>query len=741
MFMQLLTRRGVQIFLLLILLVAALDLQLTNPAPVRRLRDMAFDYYNKALPRKPGNDVVIVDIDEESLRRIGQWPWPRSLIGDIPVEMAKLGAKSTTFDIVFAEADRTSPAAIAKNLPATADLAPVIEKLKTLPDNDDVFASKIGEAGNVVTGFAGSTEESNGTPEVKASCMRKKMQGSPADPFPYLMGQHHYAVTLPVLTKAAAGNGVFSVEPGEDGVIRTVPLMMTLRGDSGEEMIFPTLSFEALRVGLHLPCYSIDSDISGIWGFGLGDLYAPSDKFGRMRVYFAGHRKSLYIPAWKILAHQVSKELVEGKFALVGTSSIGLLDLRSSPLNAVLPGVEVHAEMIEQILHHQFMSRTPAVVQMEVLATALISLGIIFLAPFISAGTLAFIATIIIGGGVMGGFYLYDTKGTLIDPYYPAIVILIIFILSSILTNLRSDREKRMIRQAFSHYISPILMEELAGNPDKLKLGGEVRELSVMFTDIRNFTTISESMDPADLIKMMNDFLTPMTSAVLENRGTVDKYMGDAMMAFWNAPVEDIDHARNACKAALEMVESLAPVNEGLRKQAVDAGRVFHELKAGIGINSGRTSVGNMGSKQRFAYSALGDTVNLASRMEGQTKGYGVSVMISEETRQQAPEYGAIELDLLAVKGRAEPERVYALLAKPAEASGEAFKSFVAKHNTMLAAYRAKDWGTALLTGEECAALKPQLAGLYRLYAQRIATYKEKPPAEDWQGLWVATEK
>ncbi len=740
MLMQLLTRRGFQVFLLLLLLIGAIYVQFDNPAPLRRLRAMTFDYYNKALPRKPGNDVVIIDIDEESLRRIGQWPWPRSVIGDIPVELAKLGVKSTTFDIVFAEPDRTSPSVIAKSLPQTPDFVPVIEKMNALPDNDSVFAQKISMAGNVVTGFVASGIEANGVPQLKASCLRKKREGTDGDPLKFMLGKRNYAVSLPALTMAAAGNGAFSAEPEEDGVIRAVPLMMKRVGDT-DGLAYPTLSLEALRVGLQLPCYSIDSDRSGIWGVSIGDLYAPTDNYGRMYVYFAGHRKDLYIPAWKVLAHDVPKALVQGKFALLGTSAIGLLDLRSSPLNTVLPGVEVHAEMIEQILHHQFLARTPEIVQAEVVAMVLVSLGIIFLAPFISAGTLAFIAAVIIGGGVMGGFYLYDTRGTLVDPYYPALVILIIFVLSSILTNLRSDREKRMIRQAFSHYISPILMEELAGNPEKLKLGGEVRELSVMFTDIRNFTTISESMDPADLIKMMNDFLTPMTSAVLENRGTVDKYMGDAMMAFWNAPVEDIDHARNACKAALEMVRSLAPVNEKLKKQALDAGRVFHELKAGIGINSGRTSVGNMGSKQRFAYSALGDTVNLASRMEGQTKGYGVSVMISEETRRQAPEYGAIELDLLAVKGRAEPERVYALLASPEDAMKPEFKSFVEKHDAMLATYRARNWGEALLLGEECVKMMPQLAGLYRLYAQRIAVYKEKPPADDWQGLWVATEK
>ncbi|MDE1153828.1 MAG: adenylate/guanylate cyclase domain-containing protein [Micavibrio sp.] len=742
--LRLLTKRWVQAVLLLVLLAAALDLQVSNPAPVRRLRDIAFDYYNRAIPRQPADDVVIVDLDEESLRRIGQWPWPRSVVADLPVILRQLGAKAVAYDVVFAEHDRTSPSVIARSLPQTPEMAAVVTALDALPDNDAVMAQKIAAAGNTITAFAGASQPTEGQPVLKAPCMRKKKEGDAADPLRFVTTSRFYAASLPVLTAAAAGDGSIAVEPEADGIVRTVPLLMGAKGvDGAAGAIYPALSLEALRLSLGEEggCYAIDSDAGGINGVKIGQYYVPTDAAGKIRVYYAGHRSGLYIPAWQVLAQQVPADAVRGKIVLVGTSALGLQDLRSSALNAVVPGVEMHAEIIEQILHHQFLQRTTAMVQSEVVITAFVCLGIIFLAPFVGTGTLAFLAALMVGGGITGGFYIYQTSGNVWDPFYPSVVIAIIFILSAILTNLRTDMEKRMIRQAFSHYISPVLMEELAGNPEKLKLGGEVRELSVMFTDIRNFTTISESMDPADLIKMMNDFLTPMTSCVLDNRGTVDKYMGDAMMAFWNAPLEDENHARNACKAALDMVASLAPVNAGLKAEAEKAGRVFHELKAGIGINSGNTSVGNMGSKQRFAYSALGDTVNLASRMEGQTKGYGVSVMISSVTHRAAPEYGVIELDLLAVKGRSEPERVYALLATPEDARKAAFTDFATLHTEMLKAYRARLWDEALALGAQCQQLRPDLAGLYRLYAQRMAIYREKPPAADWQGLWVATDK
>lgn len=743
MFFRLFANRALQIVLLLLLLAAALQVQVTNPAPLQRLRNMAFDYYNKVLPREAGDDVVIVDIDEESLQRLGQWPWPRKLMGDLPVALKALGAKATAFDMAFAEPDRTSPAAIARALPATKEMAPVAAALQALPDNDAIFAEKIAAAGNVVTGFVSANQKTLAPPVMKAGCLRRKKEGSPANPLRFIPAHPDFAVSLLVLSAAAAGNGSFTTQPEDDGVMRSVPLFVGYGAEGTKPTdIFPALSLEALRIATDpAACYTINSVADGIWGVRLGALEMPTDEEGRLRVYYAGHRDKIYVSAWKVLAHQVPEERIRGKIALIGTSSIGLLDLRSSPLNPVLPGVEIHAEIIEQILHHQFISRSADMARAEVMVTGAISLLVIFLAPFIGTGIFALLAAALIGSSILGGFYLFEMKGDLLDPYYPALVITTIFILSSILSNLRSDVEKRAVRQAFGQYISPVLMEELAAHPEKLQLGGEVRELSVMFTDIRNFTSIAEGMPPAELIRLMNDFLTPMTSAVLDNRGTVDKYMGDAMMAFWNAPLPDDAHAAHACTAALQMMQGLEALNERLAASAAVSGKVFAPLKAGIGIHSGMASVGNMGSRQRFAYSALGDTVNLASRIEGQTKTYGVPTLISAATKNAAPGFAVIEVDLLAVKGRAEPERIYALLGDNAMAEGDDFKSFAAAHAAMLAAYRAQNWEGAEKQAEACSAAQPALDGLYRLYRQRIAAYRLQPPPAGWTGVWVAQEK
>lgn len=741
------SNRLVQVILLLALLTGLVALRMHDPKVIQRVRQLTFDTYNRLIPRKPGHGVAIVDIDEASLRAYGQWPWPRPLVAQISEILKEMGAKVIAFDMVFAEPDRTSPPRIAKGLPQTPAMSPVIQKLKELPDNDDVFAQKIAGLGNVVTGFVGAIngQYTHRNPTLKASFWDV---GVKPNPLPFITTIPFFTTSLPAIANASAGNGSFTMNVDQDGIVRKVPLLIGQKLPTGEIKMYPALSLEALRVALGKSYYKVTSfgqqvpQGYGIQSVGVGDYTIPTDEKGQFHVYYTGHRPDLYISAKRVLERDPSiRNLVKDKIVFVGTSAIGLLDLRSSPLDAVLPGVEIHAEIIEQILGHQFLVRPGFFDGAELCIMIAISLGIIFLAPFIGAGTLAFIATMLIGSGVVGSLFAYQHSGLLIDPVYPSLTIVIIFILSSILTNLRSEMERRAVKTAFGHYISPTLMEELANDPDKLKLGGEVRELSVMFTDIRNFTTISETMDPAELIKMMNDFLTPMTSCVLDNRGTIDKYMGDAMMAFWNAPLDDPDHAVHACTAALQMLTALKVVNIGLREQAEKSGRPFKELKAGIGIHTGRASVGNMGSKQRFAYSALGDTVNLASRLEGQTKGYGISAMISEEVRKRAPAFAALEIDLLTVKGRKEPERVYTLLGDATLAASAAFQEASAMHNRMLAAYRNQRWEEALALAGQCEALQPDLAGLYALYRQRVAEFKLTQLPAGWQGVWVAKEK
>ena len=741
--MRLLSQRWIQVALLLALLVLAVMLRLNDPPAIERMRQLTFDYYNKLMPRVGHDDTLIVDIDEESIRKMGQWPWPRTLVAELPVILRDMGAKAVVFDMVFAEPDRTSPSLFADQLPE--EFSNIKAQLKKLPDNDAVFAQKISEAGNVVMGFVGANQITDQVPVLKARILNA---GKNPDPARFVYPIDHFTTSLPILTHAAAGNGSFTPLVENDGIVRRIPMLLGQRAeDESVAGIYPTLALEAVRVAKEKQIYKVTSygapvaEGYGIKSITVGDYVVPTDEKGALWVYYAGHRPELYVSAVDVLSRQVSADRVKDKIVFIGTSAIGLLDLRATPFKADLPGVEIHAEVTEMILHNQFLQRPDFLNGAELIATILISLFIIFLAPFIGTGMLAFLGAVLIGGGALGGLYAYQHFGYLLDPLYPTMAIITIFILSSILTNLRTEMEKRAVRQAFSHYISPVLMEELASNPDKLKLGGEVREISVMFTDIRNFTSISEGMDPAELIRMMNDFLTPMTSCVLETRGTIDKYMGDAMMAFWNAPLDDPDHAKHACQAALGMIKALAVVNENLRSATAQSGKPFKELKAGIGIHSGPASVGNMGSKQRFAYSALGDTVNLASRIEGQTKGYGVSVLMTQAVRRAVADFAMIEIDLIIVKGRREPERIFALLGDATLNNSADFNSFKAAHEKFLASYRAQRWDEAENQSVICSTLRPDLSGLYGLYRDRIASYRQNPPPADWAGVWVAAEK
>ncbi len=755
--LSIVSNRLAQIVLLLTLLAGLVALRMHDPAFIHRWRQLTFDAYNRMMPRQmeslpaasPIKGVAIVDIDEASLRRYGQWPWPRTLVAKIPEVLKSMGAKSIAFDMVFPEHDRTSPARIAKNLPQTPTLLPVEKKLETLPDNDALFAKTIAKTGNVVIGFvsAASGQSTHGRPTLKASFFN---DGINPDPQKFIFTYRYFTTSLPAIVDASAGEGSFAMRPDGDGIVRSVPMLVGQERPDGQVRMYPSLSLEALRVALHKGIYFVKSygqRVSqgyGIQSIRVGGYTIPTDSSGKMRVYYAGHRywRHLYIPAWKILQDDPAiAKLVKDRIILVGTSAIGLFDLRASPLNASLPGVEVHAEMLEQMLEHQYLYRPGYFKGFELCATGAISLGIIFLSPFIGTGLLTLIVALLLGGGIGGAIYAYGHYHLLFAPVYPSLTVIVIFIVSSVLNNLRSESERRAIREAFGHYISQDLLEELTKDPAKLKLGGEVREISVMFTDIRNFTTISESMDPADLIRMMNDFLTPMTSCVLENRGTVDKYMGDAMMAFWNAPLDDRDHARHACAAALQMLEALNAVNAKLRDEAEKNGKPYHELRAGIGINTGQASIGNMGSRQRFAYSALGDTVNLASRLEGQTKGYGIQTMISASVLKQAPEFAVLEIDLLTVKGRTEPERVYTLLGDADMAASETFKVLSSAQSSLLEAYRAQKWEEALVHADACENLRPDLAGLYACYRQRISNFQQNPPAPEWRGIWVAKDK
>jgi adenylate cyclase len=750
---KVLTNRWFHMALLFFLLLAAVYYSGSKHDLRTRLQYATFDTFNKILPRPATDQVVIVDLDEESIKELGQWPWPRTTMAKLVDQLHAMGAKVIAFDIVFAESDRTSPVKISENLPDDPIYDSVRAGLKTLPDNDTQFANSIQNAGNVVMGFTRARREET---------QRKPYQ--PMQPTFLLKDKtelldNSFAVSgiaenLEIFSKAAAGNGSFMATPDIDGLIRQVSLLVKFPSEKTlgfEPELYPMLALEALRVYVDPKSKLIvrQNKAQGLfdkaYSLQLGEYQVPIENNGKMWVYYRSIDRSEYVPAHRFFksdAYEQLKQKIEGKIVFIGTSAEGLRDIRSTPLNIFVPGVEVHVNVVEQILQGKFLSRPDIIVGFEAAIILIAGLIIIVLVPFVNVLWLALFTASLTAGLFIGSWEAYKNIGLLLDPVYPAIALGFLFMASSLLSYLRSEIERRHVRQAFGLYISPTFMEELTKNPDKLKLGGEVRDLTVMFTDIRSFTAISERLSPEELIQLMNDFLTPMSDLVMQNRGTIDKYMGDAMMAFWNAPLDDPDHARHACITALKMNEALIPVNERITAKAAEQGKTPILLSAGIGINTGPCSVGNMGSRQRFAYSALGDAVNLASRLESQTKFYGVNILLGENTARSLNDMAILEVDLIKVKGKEKPAHVYTLLGDDGYALNPDFIELKKHHIQLIQAYRALDLALAKNMLDVLRPIAdPRLSGLYGLYEERITTLTQTPPPDDWGGVYVAKDK
>ncbi|MBI4342738.1 MAG: adenylate/guanylate cyclase domain-containing protein [Candidatus Omnitrophica bacterium] len=727
------------------LLLAALLLRIAGSPLLESLQLQVFDQFQRAHPRPyQAVPVRIVDVDDATLARLGQWPWPRTLVARLVERLHALGASAIAFDIVFAEPDRTSPRQVLPLWP----IAPAIDALREtagqLPDHDQVLAQAIGEA-RVVTGFALTAEPNGAQPALKTGIAH-----AGDDPLLYAVALRGAVTTLPSLEQPALGNGHFNLLAERDGMIRRVPLLLRL-GDT----LYPSLVAEALRVAQGASAVSVKSSgASGEASFGqhtgmarvkIGRFTIPTDERGRAWVYYTVLAPERTIPAWTVLDGSVEPGALEGAIVFVGTSATGLKDLRATPLNPVAAGVEVHAQLTEQVLAGQFLERPDWAGGAELVYLLVLGAGLLVALPRLGALGAAVFGAGAIAAALAASWYAFTALHWLLDPVYPSLVVLAIYLVSSFLSYLRTEAERRQVRQAFSRYLSPALVDRLARHPEQLRLGGERRVMTVLFADIQDFTAMAEQLSAEELGRFMNRFLTPMTQAVLEQAGTVDKYIGDCIMAFWNAPLEDPDHPSHGCRTALAMRRHLVEFNRRLEVERAQEGRPFAPVHIGIGVNTGECSVGNFGSEQRFDYSVLGDSVNLASRLQGQSKSYGVDVVIGESTAQSlGGSCAALELDLIAVKGKTQPGRIFALLGDEALARDERLHVLVRVHDEMLAAYRAQDWDRAETLIRQCLELdtaQTRLSALYRLYSERIAAYRVHPPGTEWDGVFVATTK
>ncbi|HWK97464.1 MAG TPA: adenylate/guanylate cyclase domain-containing protein [Pseudolabrys sp.] len=718
----------------LVLLAALVLLRIADPAPLEALRSRTFDLYQRIKPREaPLRPAVIVDIDEASLKALGQWPWPRTLLADLNTRLTRLGAAVIAYDIIFAEPDRMSPAIAADSF---RDLdAATREALRKLPDNDAVFAGAIG-ASRVVLGESG-----HHLPDGAAKPPPVGFAMIGPDPRRVLLNYPGLIGNLPVLEQAAAGRGMLTMQPEPDGIVRRVPMLMI-----AQDTLMPALTLDMLRVVTRATAFRVNSDPAGVRSVAIPALDIPTDGQGQLWIHFAPYDTNRYVSAKDVLEGRVPPERIARKLVLVGTSAVGLRDIKATPIDPAMSGVEVHAQVLESILSKSVLMRPSYAIGAELVTATVFALTIIALGPILGAAMMVGLGVLVSAAIVGGSWYFFAQQRMMLDATFPLLATFLIY-LTLIFTNyFREQWQRRRIRTAFGQYLSPELVSQLAHSHDALTLGGEDRNMSIMFSDVRGFTTISELYkdDPQGLTTLMNNFLTPLTNAIIENQGTIDKYIGDAVMAFWNAPLTDKDHESHACQAALEMLRRVEVLNEQREKDAAASGQRFIPIKIGIGINTGRCVVGNMGSDLRFNYSVLGDAVNLASRLEGQSKNYGVGIVIGSATAKAIGDnFATLELDKITVKGKTEPETVYTVLGAADVARSQAYRHLRDVFGEMLKAYRSQDFDAAEQMILRCReAVQPfGLDRLVDIYTLRIAGFQKEAPPADWNGVFALETK
>jgi adenylate cyclase len=729
-------RVGYARLLCLALLIGFAALRAADPAPVEEIRVRTFDAFQRIEPRKKTiRPVTIVDIDDKSLEKVGQWPWPRTRIADLVTELTRLGAVVIAFDAVFSEPDRLNPAFAADTFRHLDEETRV--KLRALPSNDQIFADAI-KASRVVLGESGLPEEiaalDKTLPVTGIAMLGEEPQRFMFD-FPGLLRN------VPVLEHAAAGRGLFTIKPERDGIIRRVPMIMQAQGQT-----MPSLTFEILRVASGSGTILIRADTAGIKSIGVKGVQIPTDRNGQLWVHYARNDASIYVPAVNVLEKDVAPDMIAGKLVLIGTSAVGLNDIKTTPVSRAMPGVEIHAQVLESALTGAVISQPTFGIAVEFATALLFGLLVIAFAPQFGPITLvvlgAAFASMLVGLSV----YFYAHDRLLIDFTYPLMSTTAIYLTLIFTSFVREQAQRRQIRSAMGRYVSPVLVEQLAQSPERLVLGGEEREMTIMFSDMRGFTSISETYknDPQGLTALMNRFLTPLTNAILNRKGTIDKYMGDAIMAFWNAPLDDSDHQLNACEAALDMLARVGELNQAREQEAREEGRPFIPLNVGVGLNTGICVVGNMGSDMRFDYSVFGDSVNLASRLEGQSKEYGFPIIVGSRTALAVKDrFAILELDFIMVKGKKEPEVIYAIAGREDTAQSGHFQRLRNLTIEMLSCYRNRDWDGALAAiarGRKTDEAN-SLELLYTLYEARIRGYLENPPPEDWSGAFALLTK
>ena len=729
-------RYALSIGLTLVFLLHATG-RLTIPA-LTTLENQAYDgRLNITLPPIKEQQVVIIDIDEKSLGEIGQWPWNRDVLAKIIDSLFDhYKIKVIGFDIVFAEADIDAGGKLLEDMskgPLKNNEAFLTEYKKVMAslERDQLFADSLKDR-KTILGFVLATDTLKGKLPEPVALIGDNMKGRIDFRKP-----KGYTANIEILQNSAYGGGFFD-NPllDDDGVFRRVPLLQDYDGQ-----IHESLALALTRAALGSPKIVLDIQSSDetkkelfLEGVAIGETYIPVDDNAGVLVPYIGGRKSFkYIPAIDVLNQTVKMEELNDKIAIFGTSAPGLLDLRTTPLEAAYPGVEVHANIVQGILDHRILHQPGYTKGFEFIVLMILGLTLTFALPVLSAlwGTVLSLSTVTL---LIAANLVAWTEYQLVLPIAtPVIMVVLFFTLQMMYGFFIESRGKRQLAHLFGQYVPPELVEEMSIKMEEINLDGEIKDMSVLFSDVRGFTTISEGMEPKELTEFINGFLTPITRIIHDQRGTIDKYMGDAVMAFWGAPLDDQKHALHALNAAMLMIEGM----EKLQSEFTAKG--WPEIKIGVGVNSGPMNVGNKGSEFRVDYTILGDAVNLGSRLESLTKVYGVDIIVGEATKYEVPEYEYRELDRVRVKGKDKPIIIYEPLGL-IETIDKSIRQDIKRFHLGLKHYRARHWDEA---EREIFALSSidKDRKIYQIYLDRIMAYRNNPPPEDWDGSFTHTSK
>lgn len=762
-----------------------------NPPLLNDLRLKSFDLLLRTFPAPiSAQPVVIVDIDTKSLAEYGQWPWSRSLTAELISKVAAARPAVIGLDIVFGESDRTAPRRLAKASPPL-----VREYLDSLPDPDDIFAETLRSSpAPVILGhlFTYHDMEAGQEEERLDREMTAPAKGSFAllgrNPAPFLRRFNRADLNLPVLERNAQGSGFFNIVPDADAIVRRLPLLASLERQpwpglthavfhaaAGARSCLPLLSafeqplhpglafallqnaYAVLRTAAMLtgepypslvlamlqaatggaPVTVISNRENGVRLVQAGPYQIPVSHQGEMIVRFSRRtggidmfhpeRRLRYLSAADVLDSEFDPALLKNAYVLVGTSALGLFDLISVPTSTVFPGVEFHGHALNTVLTGSFLDRPDWLMGLELLQIACTGLLLTLLLPRLGAaeGVLLALAVILSNFALsLGSVWLFHLMTDLVTPTATA---LLIFTALTFFNFFVEEKKARRLRSVFSQYLAPAVVEEMVKQQDSLVLSGEERELTILFSDIRGFTSMAEKMRPQALCAFLNEYLTPMTAAVMNRRGTVDKFIGDALMAFWNAPLPTPDHTRQACEAALAMLKELKLLNSSWLKRGLPT------LRIGIGIHCGVVRVGNMGSKQRFEYTVIGDSVNLASRLEGLTKFYNAEILVSGPVCDALhKDFIFRQVDTVRVQGKTEPVTVCQLLDRRSAAAARIEEELQCWHEAF-AYYSIGDFLAAELLLRHLADHQPE-DSLYSMYLKRCERLAAAPPAH-WEGI------